>query len=106
MVAMLARAVVLASAWWVVLGGTGAAAPCAPGAGCAAASTATPPLHRLAAGVAWSLALDGGASATAYSVAPTLGEEASFGGFFASTTRTAWSLELVEAANLVLDRTT
>lgn len=70
------------------------------------ASTTPSPVARLAAGWAWSVDLMGGASASSYSVAPVLGEGAALGMFFGSSPREAWSLELLETGNLVLDATT
>ena len=75
-----------------------------------AASQATTPavigVPRLAGG--WSLTVDvgAGASASAYSAAPALGEGFAVGKFFGSSAREAWSIELLETGNLVLDGTT
>ncbi len=88
----------------VASGGDSAADPAASDA--SATSVAPPVVPELAAGWAWSLEAAAGASASAFSVAPALGEQAAFGMFLASSPRTAWSLELFEASNLTIDHTT
>jgi hypothetical protein len=102
----------------VLSAGRGEADPCAPDAPCegvvdpfaeprADTTVAVPTtIPRLASGWALSVEVAGGASRSAFSLAPAFGQEVTFGTYVSSSTDTAWSAELVETCNLVLDRTT
>jgi hypothetical protein len=94
------------------LGGAAAGDNCAPGIECAGAGPADPssgtptPVPHLAAGPAWSVELRAGTSSSAFSTAPAFGESAAVGSYLSSSGSTAWSAELLETCNFVLDRTT